>query len=337
MKLKTFQTIFVFILVLFLYISAYAQAERDKGIEFYRQGNYREAIGSLKKATKNSPFDTQGWTYLGLSYLKNEDIKNAIKTLRKVVEIDPKNTDARLGLAYANLLKNNLEDAQREAGILLELNPKSAEANYIIGVVNFRNGSYNSAYQRALKSIELNSGFTTAYLLRAEALISSFVQQTGTVMKPANARSEILKEASESLEKYLSQMPADKQTKFYQQYLESVKFFAQFYNLPENQMPKISDAEAPTNDNTTQIKILTKPRPAYTDAARQSGIQGVIRLLVGFSSDGVIKHVMVLKPLSHGLNEQAVRAVREIKFEPATKYGKPVSVVKQIEYSFSIY
>jgi outer membrane biosynthesis protein TonB len=46
---------------------------------------------------------------------------------------------------------------------------------------------------------------------------------------------------------------------------------------------------------------------------------------------------MVVKPLSHGLNEEAVRAARAIKFNPATKDGKPVSVVKQIEYSFSIY
>jgi TonB family protein len=168
-------------------------------------------------------------------------------------------------------------------------------------------------------------------------LISSFVQQTGTVIKPANARSEILKEASENLEKYLSSAPANKETKFYQEYLESVKFFALYYNRPENQTSNISEVNATTNDNVSPIKILSKPRPSYTDAARQSGIEGVVRLMIGFSEDGKIKHIMVVKPLSHGLNEEAVRAARAIKFNPATKDGKPVSVVKQIEYSFSIY
>src|SRR5687767_9490382 len=126
MKFKSYQIVFAFAFILFSGIYADAQIERDKGIVFYNQGNYREAIGNLKKATKNSPSDIQGWTYLGLSYLKNEDIKNAIKTLRKAVELSPKDTVARFGLAYAHLLKNNLEDARSQAGILLESNPKSA-------------------------------------------------------------------------------------------------------------------------------------------------------------------------------------------------------------------
>jgi TonB family protein len=62
-----------------------------------------------------------------------------------------------------------------------------------------------------------------------------------------------------------------------------------------------------------------------------------VRLLVGFSADGTVRHILIVKPLGFGLNEQAVRAARGIKFEPATKDGKPVSVVKQVEYSFSIY
>jgi len=45
---------------------------------------------------------------------------------------------------------------------------------------------------------------------------------------------------------------------------------------------------------------------------------------------------LVVKPLGFGLDEEAVKAARKIKFQPATKDGKPVSIVKRVQYSFSI-
>jgi TonB family protein len=66
-------------------------------------------------------------------------------------------------------------------------------------------------------------------------------------------------------------------------------------------------------------------------------VTGTIRLLVGFAADSKVKHILVVKPLGYGLDEEAVRAARQIKFIPSAKDGKPISVVKTIEYSFSIY
>lgn len=337
MKLKYSQLIVALTFLAFSASTIFAQSERDKGIELYQKGSYRQAVEVLKKVTKSNSSDAQSWSYLGLSYLKNDNPKDAIKAFKKAVGLNDKDAVSHFGLAYAYLLRNNLDDAQSESEKSLALNSKNAEAYYVLGIVYHRRGSYSAAYERANKALQLNPNLSGAHLLRAETLISSFVQQAGTVVKPVNSRSEILTDAAESLEKYLSQQPANETTKFYQQYLESVKFYSNYYKMPENQTAKISDPDAPDKDDSTSLKILAKPRPAYTDAARQSGIQGVIRLMVGFDSDGTVKHILVVKPLSHGLNEQAVRAARQIKFEPATQNGKPVSVVKQIEYSFSIY
>lgn len=338
MKYSARQFIFAIVFLALSAIATFAQqSERERGVEFYQKGNYRQAIESLKKATKTNSSDAQSWNYLGLSHLKNDNPKDAIKAFKKAVELNDKDAVSHFGLAYAYLLRNNLDEARGEAEKSLALNAKNAEAHYVIGVVNYRFGSYNAAYERANKSLQLNPNFSAAHLLRAETLISSFVQQAGTVVKPANSRSEILTEAAESLEKYLSQQPATDQTKFYQQYLESVKFYSDYYKVPENQLAKIADADEPTNDKIVPLKLISKPRPAYTEAARQASVQGVIRMLVGFTEDGTVKHVLIVKPLSHGLNEQAVRAARQIKFTPAMKDGKPISVVKQIEYSFSIY
>jgi TonB family protein len=328
-------SVLCFLILSFVFSAFAQQTERDKGIELFKQNNFGGAIASLKKATKTDSSDAQSWYYLGLSYLKKNEPKNSIKAFQKAVELSPKDANARVGLAYAHLMKNNANEADQEARKSLELNPKISEAHYIIGVIGFRNGSYNLAYERAAKAIELNPNLAAAYLLKSESLISSFTQQAGTVVKPPNGRKEMLKEAAQDLEKYLNLLPANDKSKFYSEYLESVSFFAEYYNQPGNQLPKNLDAVEPTT-NTIPLKITYKPRALYTNEARSAGVSGTIELMVGFSADGTVKHILVVKPLGYGLDEEAVKAARKIKFQPSMKDGKPISIVKRVQYSFSI-
>jgi|CXWL01.1.fsa_nt_gi TonB family protein len=88
---------------------------------------------------------------------------------------------------------------------------------------------------------------------------------------------------------------------------------------------------------TQGLKILGKPRPGYTDAARQNNIQGTVILRVTFLASGQIGSISPVKGLPNGLTEQAIAAARRISFEPAKTNGVGQSVTKQIEYSFSIY
>lgn len=97
-------------------------------------------------------------------------------------------------------------------------------------------------------------------------------------------------------------------------------------------------APPPRSVGVTQgIKILSKPRPGYTDTARQKNIQGTVILRVTFLGSGAIGSISAVKGLSDGLTEQAIAAARRISFEPAKVNGVPQSVTKQIEYTFSIY
>jgi hypothetical protein len=56
-----------------------------------------------------------------------------------------------------------------------------------------------------------------------------------------------------------------------------------------------------------------------------------------FSSDGTVRHILVLAGLPHGLTEAALKCARKIKFVPATIDGRPVSTFIQIEYNFNLY
>lgn len=85
------------------------------------------------------------------------------------------------------------------------------------------------------------------------------------------------------------------------------------------------------------LRIISKPRPSYTDAARQNQVTGVVRLKVTFLASGQIGSISPVSGLSYGLTEQAIAAARQIKFEPQKVNGQPQTVSKTIEYSFSIY
>ncbi len=98
-----------------------------------------------------------------------------------------------------------------------------------------------------------------------------------------------------------------------------------------------SPPEPPASGPTEGIKILSKPRPGYTDSARQNNVQGTVMLRVTFMSNGSIGGVAAVKGLPHGLTEKAIAAARQIRFTPAMRNGRPYSVTKRIQYNFTIY
>ncbi|HMS08680.1 MAG TPA: TonB family protein [Pyrinomonadaceae bacterium] len=88
---------------------------------------------------------------------------------------------------------------------------------------------------------------------------------------------------------------------------------------------------------TTQLKIVAKPRPGYTEAARKNGTQGTVVLRVTFLANGSIGPISTVRGLPNGLTEQAIAAARNIRFEPPKRNGIPSAVTRTIEYSFTMY
>ena len=85
------------------------------------------------------------------------------------------------------------------------------------------------------------------------------------------------------------------------------------------------------------MRVLDKPEPAYTEVARQHGVGGTVTLRCVFMADGTVKHFLVVAGLPDGLTEQAIQAARDIKFIPATKDGKPVSMWMELQYNFRVF
>lgn len=88
---------------------------------------------------------------------------------------------------------------------------------------------------------------------------------------------------------------------------------------------------------TTDIKILSKPRPGYTDEARQQNVRGTVILRVTFLANGSIGSVSTVKGLPYGLTEKAIAAARNIRFTPPMRNGQAYTVNKVVHFNFTIY
>ena len=90
-------------------------------------------------------------------------------------------------------------------------------------------------------------------------------------------------------------------------------------------------------DVTSKARILEKPEPQYTEAARKNQITGTVVIKAIFSSSGQVTNITAVSKLPDGLTEKAIAAARQIRFVPATKDGHPVSMYMQLEYNFNLY
>jgi TonB family protein len=87
---------------------------------------------------------------------------------------------------------------------------------------------------------------------------------------------------------------------------------------------------------------VTAPRansridPGYSHEARLAKRQGTVVLSVVVTERGYPASLRLIRSLGFGLDEEAVHAVRQWRFEPGTKDGEPVPVQATIEVSFRV-
>ncbi len=84
-------------------------------------------------------------------------------------------------------------------------------------------------------------------------------------------------------------------------------------------------------------RLIEDPEPEYSDEARRAKYQGTVVLWAVIGPDGRAHDIRVQRTLGMGLDENAIKAVRKWKFEPARKDGQAVAVQINIEVNFHLY
>ena len=84
-------------------------------------------------------------------------------------------------------------------------------------------------------------------------------------------------------------------------------------------------------------RALQTPDPEYSEEARKAKYQGTVVLWLIVDQGGRPQNVKVARSLGMGLDQKAIEAVRQWKFEPAMKDGRPVAVQINVEVNFRLY
>ena len=84
-------------------------------------------------------------------------------------------------------------------------------------------------------------------------------------------------------------------------------------------------------------RVLYMPDPEYSEEARKAKYEGTVVLGLVVGPDGRPHNIRISRSLGLGLDEKAVEAVRQWKFEPARKNGQPVAVQINVEVEFRLY
>jgi len=86
----------------------------------------------------------------------------------------------------------------------------------------------------------------------------------------------------------------------------------------------------------TAPTVLYRVEPEYSEEARKARYQGTVVLEALIRKDGSVDVVQLVRRLGFGLDENAIRALKEWRFRPAMKNGIPVDFTLNVEVRFNL-
>jgi hypothetical protein len=81
-------------------------------------------------------------------------------------------------------------------------------------------------------------------------------------------------------------------------------------------------------------EFLNRVKPDYSPQADLADITATVEAMAVFRSNGEIGVIEITRWAGFGLDESAAQAIRQLKFKPATRDGKPINVRAMVRYNF---
>jgi hypothetical protein len=117
--------------------------------------------------------------------------------------------------------------------------------------------------------------------------------------------------------------------------LLTVMFAAAVIAQEPTPTPKKLECSVPINKGKELDKkpqIRSKPEPKFTKSDVAAHRSETITLSAVLCGSGIATDISVIKGLSDAMNEEAIKAARQIQFTPAEKDGQKVSRVVTVVY-----
>lgn len=313
----------------------------NAGIAEFKKGKFKEAKKKFQEALQADPESKRAYQALGSALTTLGEYDAAIKLFGQYFAKWPQDDFAYRGLATVQIALAKFAQAYESARKAKALDAANSETDYLTACALLGLNRPFEARDAADSALRLKPDYENGLRVRLQAGYRLFALKNDLIVRsttPANnekinrlktEKAELLKENVETIRAFLRQPNAP--------------------NRPfwEEQIARISEFEAAIADfvkpgdadglNYQRPKVITMPKPQYTEQARQNRISGRVGLLVLIDENGTPGKMLVADGLPDGLTESALKTVTGGKFSPATRDGKPVKAVAFIEVTYNIY
>jgi TonB family protein len=243
-------------------------------------------------------------------------LASAFEESGRVLVVEPSQIlPALKALSYEGSLNMSTEEARR-------LGSAIGCDFFVIGKVEVltRSERAKESHQEALLAVMIIDGRSGML-----AVFDLLTEQSGSSEKAIAALAKHLSSRSSG---YVDQM-----TKF-RAFRESMT------PLPAKQPSEIERIEDIPLEGSPQAagfkppEFLSRVKPEYTADAERADINATVEVMVVLHSSGQIGETEITRWAGFGLEDSALRAIRQLKFNPATRNGQPISVRAMIRYNF---
>ena len=140
-----------------------AQEYFQKGINYFREKKYEEAIAEFEKALKIDPNLAEGYYGLGYAYCYKNQSEAALSCFQKAIELSPNYADAYNAMGYAYSILGKYDDSINYYLKTLKIKEDNLDALNGLGYAYASTGKYEDAISYFKKAIKINPEYAPAY------------------------------------------------------------------------------------------------------------------------------------------------------------------------------
>ena len=231
------------------------------------------------------------------------------KELKQALKFNKQSAMANLLMAVISRHDGNRREALQYTQESLKIEPTNFHAHYLQAVLFYETLQSTKAREEINLAISQGAQFGNAYALKGDLDLEDKKYES----------------AMSYYEKALALNPSGKErTDELREKVDSLKNYIEFKKASKD------------NPDYSKPLPLNRPSPQYTDDARNNRREGTLRLLVLVDPAGKVQSLLPYTRLGFGLDEEAMKAVRRLKFKPATYKGTPISYWVVVEVGFSL-
>ncbi len=140
-----------------------AEGHRLKGILYFSQKRFPEAITELQNSIKIQPA-IEAYYLIGLCFYNQGDLESALTYFRVVLDRNPGFQEARLLTGAILLKQQRIDDSINELNKLIDAHPKNALAHNLLGSAYMARGAYDEGMREFNRTTELDPKIIQAHL-----------------------------------------------------------------------------------------------------------------------------------------------------------------------------